>query len=287
MSQRYVVEPPAQPSLPDVGSTHLFSIRRIYCVGRNYVAHAHEMGGDPEREPPFFFSKPADAVVPQGGEVPYPPKTSSLHFELELVVAIGKGGADIPLEQALDHVYGYALGIDLTRRDLQNEAKQMRRPWDMSKGFDWSAPCTAIHPAAEIGHPESARISLAVDGEIKQDSDIALMIWKTHEIVSYLSGLVRLEPGDLIMTGTPEGVGPVKRGQTMERPHGLILLLISGYASACGAGRWWRCTKRALWCSRMSRARSSAVLSPQATQSSTAPCSSALAKASLSGVAST
>lgn len=220
MSQRYVVEPPAQPSLPVVGSTQLFPVRRIYCVGRNYVAHAHEMGGDPEREPPFFFSKPADAVVPQGGEVPYPPKTSSLHFELELVVAIGKGGADIPLEQALDHVYGYALGIDLTRRDLQNEAKQMRRPWDMSKGFDWSAPCTAIHSAAEIGHPESARISLAVDGEIKQDSDIALMIWKTHEIVSYLSGLVRLEPGDLIMTGTPEGVGPVQRGQTMECTFG-------------------------------------------------------------------
>lgn len=216
MSQRYVFEPPAPPSLPVAGSDQLFPVHRIYCVGRNYVAHAHEMGGDPEREPPFFFSKPADAVVPEGGDVPYPPQTANLHFELELVVAIGKGGSDIPLAQALDHVYGYALGIDLTRRDLQNEAKQLRRPWDMSKGFDFSAPCTAIHPASTIGHPESAPISLAVDGETRQDSDIDLMIWKTPEIVSYLSGLVRLQPGDLIMTGTPEGVGPVERGQTME-----------------------------------------------------------------------
>jgi len=216
MSQRYIFEPPAQPSLPIAGSQQLFPVHRIYCVGRNYVAHAHEMGGDPEREPPFFFSKPADAVVPEGGEIPYPPGTSSLHFELELVVAIGRGGSDIPEERALDHVFGYALGIDLTRRDLQNEAKQMRRPWDMSKGFDHSAPCTAVHPASQIGHPESARISLAVEGKVRQDSDIALMIWKTPEIVSYLSGLLALQPGDLIMTGTPEGVGPVKRGQTME-----------------------------------------------------------------------
>lgn len=220
MPQRYVFEPPAPPSLPIAGSDQLFPIHRIYCVGRNYVAHAHEMGGDPEREPPFFFSKPADAIVPQGGEVPYPPKTNRLHFELEMVVAIGRGGRDIPLDQALAHVYGYALGIDLTRRDLQEEAKQMRRPWDMSKGFDHSAPCTAIHPAAAIGHPDRGRITLAVEGEIKQDSDIALMIWKTPEIVSYLSGLVCLQPGDLIMTGTPEGVGPVERGQTMDCTFG-------------------------------------------------------------------
>lgn len=211
----YVVPPPPLPSLPVAGDSRRYPVRRIYCVGRNYVAHAHEMGGDPEREPPFFFAKPADAIVPEGGDVAYPPATSSLHFELELVVAIGRGGVDIAVEQALDHVFGYGLGIDLTRRDMQNEAKQMRRPWAMAKGFDQSAPCTALHPAARIGHPDRGRITLAVDGETRQDSDISLMIWKTPEIVSYLSGLVRLEPGDLIMTGTPDGVGPVERGETM------------------------------------------------------------------------
>jgi len=203
------------PSLPVAGSEKRFPVRRIYCVGRNYAAHTREMGGDPDREPPFFFAKPADAVVPGGGEVAYPPATENLHFEIELVAAIGKGGADIPAERALDHVFGYGVGIDLTRRDLQNEAKQMRRPWDMSKGFDQSAPCTALHPVSAIGHPDKGRISLSVDGETKQDGDVADMIWNTAEVIAYLSGLVRLEPGDLIMTGTPEGVGAVARGQTM------------------------------------------------------------------------
>lgn len=215
MPESYAVPLFEVPTLPVAGSAQRFPVRRIYCVGRNYAAHAREMGADPDREPPFFFTKPADAVVAGGGDVAYPPATGSLHFEIELVAAIGKPGADIPVERALDHVFGYGLGIDLTRRDLQNEAKQMRRPWDMSKGFDQSAPCTALHPVSEVGHPTSGRIALSVDGAAKQDADISQMIWSTAEIVSYLSGLVRLVPGDLIMTGTPEGVGPVERGQTM------------------------------------------------------------------------
>lgn len=215
MPDSYAVPLFEVPSLPVAGSEQRFPVRRIYCVGRNYAAHAREMGADPDREPPFFFTKPADAVVTGDGEVAYPPATENLHFEIELVAAIGKGGADIPVERALDHVFGYGVGIDLTRRDLQNEAKQMRRPWDMSKGFDQSAPCTALHPVSAIGHPDKGRISLSVDGETRQDGDVADMIWKTAEVIAYLSGLVRLEPGDLIMTGTPEGVGAVERGQTM------------------------------------------------------------------------
>jgi len=215
MPDSYAVPLFEVPSLPVAGSEQRFPVRRIYCVGRNYAAHAREMGADPDREPPFFFTKPADAVVAGDGDVAYPPATENLHFEIELVAAIGKGGADIPVERALDHVFGYGVGIDLTRRDLQNEAKQMRRPWDMSKGFDQSAPCTALHPVSAIGHPDKGRISLSVDGETKQDGDVGDMIWNTAEVIAYLSGLVRLEPGDLIMTGTPEGVGAVARGQTM------------------------------------------------------------------------
>jgi len=216
MPDCFVFAPQRQPSLPVAGSRQCFPVRRIYCVGRNYAAHAREMGGDPQEEPPFFFSKPADAVVPGGGEVPYPPETRSLHFEVEMLVAIGKGGEAIAPAEALDHVFGYGLGIDLTRRDLQAEAKRLGRPWDMSKAFDHSAPCSAIHPASAIGHPQSGAISLAVDGELRQESDIALMLWKTPEILSFLSRYLRLQPGDLIMTGTPEGVGSIERGQTME-----------------------------------------------------------------------
>lgn len=193
-----------------------FPVRRIYCVGRNYAAHAREMGHDPDREPPFFFEKPTDAIVPTGSTIPYPKATEDYHHEIELVVAIGKGGDDIPQEAALDHVFGYAVGLDMTRRDLQGIAKKMGRPWDMGKGFDQSAPIAPIHPVSSVGHIDKGAIWLKVDGKITQNADIADLIWNVAETISYLSGLVRLEPGDLIYTGTPEGVGPVARGQRMD-----------------------------------------------------------------------
>lgn len=198
--------------LPIEGSSDTFPVRRIYCIGQNYADHAREMGGDPDRNPPFFFAKPADAVVANGGTAPYPPRTENLHHEIELVVAIGKGGTDITPEQALDHVYGYAVGIDLTRRDIQAEAKKAGRPWDMAKGFDHSAPMTAIRKSSKIGHPDKGRIWLAVNGTSRQDSDLSKQTWAVHEAIAYLSTLVRLEPGDLIMTGTPEGVGALMKG---------------------------------------------------------------------------
>jgi len=194
--------------LPVLGSADLFPVRRIYCIGRNYAAHAREMGAD-ERDPPFFFLKPADAIVQNGATVPYPPATKDFHYEGELVAAIGKGGADIPVERANDHVFGYAVGIDLTRRDLQMEARNKGRPWDMGKGFDHSAPCSEIVPASRIGHPTKGEVSLKVNGEYRQKGDIADLIWTIPESIAYLSGLMRLEPGDLLFTGTPEGVGAV------------------------------------------------------------------------------
>jgi fumarylpyruvate hydrolase len=199
------------PSVPVAGSADRFPVRRIYCIGRNYAAHAREMGAD-EREPPFFFLKPADAIVQDGATIPYPAATKDLHYEAELVAAIGKAGANISVDDANDHVFGYGVGIDLTRRDLQNQAKEMRRPWDMGKGFDASAPCSAIHPAADIGHPTSGAITLKVNGAFKQQGDIADMIWNMPESIAYLSGLMRLEAGDLIYTGTPEGVGAIVSG---------------------------------------------------------------------------
>ena len=203
------------PVLPVAGSSDEFPIRRIFCVGRNYAAHAREMGADPDREPPFFFMKPADAIVPLGGKVPYPPATNDLHHEIELVAAIGVAGRDIPAERALDHVFGYGVGLDLTRRDLQGEAKKAGRPWDMGKGFDHSAPCSAIHPAAKIGHPEKGAIWLKVNGQDRQKGDLADLIWSVPETIAYLSGLVGLAPGDLIYTGTPEGVGAIKVDDTL------------------------------------------------------------------------
>jgi len=211
----YVIDPPVQAELAVQGQESKFPVRRIYCVGRNYAEHAREMGHDPDREPPFFFCKPADAIVPSGSAIPYPLATENLHYEIELVVAIGKGGTHIKAADALSHVYGYAVGIDLTRRDLQGEAKKMGRPWDSGKGFDHAAPCTAIRPASEIGHPTSGRIWLAVDGKIRQDSDIDKLIWSVPETIEHLSGLWELQPGDLIYSGTPEGVGPVVAGETM------------------------------------------------------------------------
>ena len=211
----YVIPAPAQTSVEVAGSSERFPVHRIYCVGRNYAAHAREMGMDPEREPPFFFSKPADAIVPNGAPVPYPPRTGNLHHEIELVVAIGAGGRDIPLADALAHVFGYAVGNDLTRRDLQFAAHEKGQPWDVSKGFDRSAPVTAIRRAAEVGHLERGRIWIEVNGERRQQADLSEMIWNVPEIVAELSTLFDLVPGDLIFTGTPAGVGPVQRGDSL------------------------------------------------------------------------
>lgn len=211
----FVIPAPPVPTVPVVGGG-LFPVRRIYCVGRNYAAHAREMGADPDREPPFFFTKPADAVLTGGRPMPYPSLTESLHFELELVAAIGKGGEDIPEAEALDHVWGYGVGIDMTRRDLQDVAKAARRPWDLSKGFDHSAPIGDLVPAADIGHPSAGRIELTVNGGVRQSSDISHMIWNIAETIAHLSAAVRLEPGDLIFTGTPEGVGATVPGDRLE-----------------------------------------------------------------------
>ena len=210
-----VLPAPPLPTVAVAGTWARFPVRRIICVGRNYAAHAREMGRDPDREPPFFFLKPADTVVDDGATVPYPPETENFHYEIELVVAIGKAGSGIPVEQALDHVFGYAVGIDLTRRDLQLAARAQGRPWDWGKGFDLSAPVAPIRPVSEVGHPASGRIWLAVEGEVKQDSDIAKLIWPVPDIIATASRSMELRPGDLIMIGTPEGVGPVERGQVM------------------------------------------------------------------------
>jgi fumarylpyruvate hydrolase len=213
-----VVPNPPRTALPIVGTDDLFPVRRVYCVGRNYAAHAREMGHDPNREPPFFFMKPADAlqvVPPDGVEHPYPPKTANYHFEVEMVVAIGKGGRDIPVETALEHVYAYGIGLDMTRRDLQDEAKQLRRPWELGKAADASGPVGVLHPVSAIGHPAKGAITLAVDGVVKQRGDLADMIWSVAEQVAFLSTYFEVQPGDVIFSGTPEGVGKVERGQTM------------------------------------------------------------------------
>jgi fumarylpyruvate hydrolase len=211
----YVIAPPPQASVPVVGGGR-FPVRRIFCVGRNYAEHVREMGGNPEREAPFFFTKPADAVLTGGADMPYPPQTANLHHEMELVVAIGVGGTDIPVEQALAHVWGYAAGIDMTRRDLQNDAKAARRPWDMSKGFDHSAPLGLLAPASRLPDPTNGAIELKVNGTIRQSSDLSQMIWSVAETVAFLSSFVTIAPGDLIFTGTPEGVGAVQRGDLLE-----------------------------------------------------------------------
>nr|WP_322791079.1 fumarylacetoacetate hydrolase family protein [Aliiroseovarius halocynthiae] len=189
-------------------------MRRIFCVGQNYAAHAREMGANPDRELPFFFSKPADALVQDGASIPFPPGTSNLHHEVELVVAIGQGGANIAASEALEHVWGYAVGNDLTRRDIQATAKAAGRPWDMAKGFDRSAPCGALHPVKAVGHITQGAISLSVNGETRQSSDISDLIWPVADVIAYLSTLVELCAGDLIFTGTPENVGPLQPGDT-------------------------------------------------------------------------
>jgi fumarylpyruvate hydrolase len=192
-----------------------FPVRRVFCVGRNYADHALEMGGDPTREPPFFFSKPADAVT-VAAEIPFDPISKKFDYEGELVVAIGKGGSNIASDQALDHVYGYSVGCDLTRRDMQGEAKKAGRPWDMSKGFDNSAPIAPLQPAAKIGHPAEGTLTLSVNGSVKQKGDLSQMIWPVQDVIAFLSTLVTLAPGDLIYTGTPSGVGPLVRGDKVE-----------------------------------------------------------------------
>ncbi len=215
----YVFQPAPIPTLPVRGSGRLFPVHRIYCVGRNYAEHAIEMGHDPNREPPFFFQKNPDTLVPDGGEFPYPDRTSDVHHELEMVVALGKGGKDIPEDRALDHVFGYAVGLDMTRRDLQAEMKKLGRPWEIGKAFEHSAPCSEIVPASEIGHPTSGEVRLEVNGEVRQKGDLNQLIWTVPEMISYLSGLFTLQPGDLIFSGTPAGVAAVKRGDLM---HGRV-----------------------------------------------------------------
>jgi fumarylpyruvate hydrolase len=203
------------PSVAIDGSAQRFPVHRIYCVGRNYAEHAKEMGSDPRNDPPVFFTKPADAVMPSDSAIPYPPQTSNLHHEIELVVAIGAGGNDIPAANALQHVFGYAVGNDLTRRDLQSAAKRQGGPWDTSKGFDASAPCGAIRPAS-AGQVASGRIWLKVNGLMRQDADVSTMIWSVPEIIAQLSRFYTLRPGDLIFTGTPAGVGPLVPGDRIE-----------------------------------------------------------------------
>ena len=212
----YVVQPPRVASVPVRGIKKLFPVRRIYCVGRNYAAHAIEMGSDPTREPPFFFQKNPDNVVINNQPFPYPDCSTNVHHEIELVVAMGKGGKNIPIANALEYVYGYAVGIDMTRRELQEQAKKTGRPWEIGKAFEHSAPISEIVPSGDIGHPEKGLISIKVNGEVKQSSDLDKMIWKVPEMIAYLSELFELQAGDLIMSGTPEGVGPVVRGDVME-----------------------------------------------------------------------
>jgi fumarylpyruvate hydrolase len=210
----FVFPPSPRLMLPVVGRESVFPVRRVYCVGRNYADHAAEMGAD-TREPPFFFSKPADSLVPCGGEVAYPPMTRNLQHEVELVVALGQGGAGIPAEQALACVFGYAVGFDLTRRDLQSCAKDKGHPWEMGKGFDQSGPVSALVPAGDAGHPVRGAIWLKVNGELRQSGDLSCMTWNVAEIIANLSTYVRLEAGDLIFTGTPAGVSTVVRGDVL------------------------------------------------------------------------
>ena len=212
----YVFAPPATVSVGVVGESARYPVRRIYCVGRNYAEHAREMGHDPDREQPFFFQKNPDNLVLNNKDFPYPTMTSNLHHEIELVVAMGQGGRDIPAANALAHVYGYALGIDLTRRDLQNEAKKTGRPWEIGKAFEHSAPMTDITPATKSGHLSKGAIWLKVNGEVRQQSDLTQLIWNIPEIIAHLSAIFELRAGDLIMTGTPAGVAAVKPGDVME-----------------------------------------------------------------------
>ena len=211
----YVISPPPVPSLAVEGTGDTFPVRRIYCIGRNYAEHAIEMGHDPNKEPPFFFQKNPDNLLPADQPFPYPPKSEDVHFEIELVVALKGGGTNIPVEKAMDLVYGYAVGLDMTRRDLQGEAKKLGRPWEIGKAFEHSAPCGPLIPAEKVGPLRQGAVTLEVNGEPRQKGDVNQMIWKIPEMISYLSDYFTLAPGDLIMSGTPAGVGAVKRGDVM------------------------------------------------------------------------
>lgn len=213
---KYIIDIGERPSLPVDGSDARFPVGRIYCVGRNYADHAREMGHDPDREPPFFFMKAANSIVQNNSTIGYPVGTKDVHHEIEMVVAIAKGGKDIPVDKALEHVFGYGVGLDMTRRDIQGEAKKMGRPWEMGKSFDESAPVTALRPASKVGHPAKGAIWLKVNGQVKQQGDLAMQIWTVPEQINHLSSLVTLQPGDLIFSGTPAGVGPVKAGDKLE-----------------------------------------------------------------------
>ena len=215
----YIIAPPRQADLAVRGSDRRFPVRRIYCIGRNYAAHAIEMGHDPNREAPFFFQKNPDNLLAAGSDFPYPSKTGDVHHEIELVVALKSGGTNIPVARALDHVFGYGVGLDMTRRDLQGEAKKAGRPWEIGKAFEASAPCSALVPASEIGHPAQGRIWLEVNGKVAQDGDINQMIWKVPEMIAYLSEYFEMAAGDVIFSGTPSGVGPVVKG---DRMHGHV-----------------------------------------------------------------
>ncbi len=210
----HVFAPPAIVTLPVKGESSTYPVHRIYCVGRNYAAHTVEMGGDPDRDPPFFFQKNPDNLV-LDGRFPYPPKSSDVHHEIELVVALSKGGTTIPVEHALDHIYGYALALDMTRRDLQGEMKKLGRPWEIGKAFEASCPCTPLVKADDIGHPQHGTIWLDVNGERRQTGDLDHMIWKIPEMIAYLSELFTLAPGDLILSGTPSGVAAIEKGDKL------------------------------------------------------------------------
>ncbi|MGP6087134.1 fumarylacetoacetate hydrolase family protein [Antarctobacter jejuensis] len=210
----FIFDPAPPASVAIAGSADRIPVRRIFCIGRNYAAHAREMGKDPDRDPPFFFLKPADAVVEDGATIPYPPQTDNFHYEAELVAVIGTGGSNISKDRALAHVWGYAVGNDLTRRDLQLKAREQGRPWDLGKGFDRSAPIAPVHPVSKVGHLSQGAIRLTVNGEVKQQADLSDLIWSVPEMISILSQSIELKPGDLIMTGTPAGVGPLRPGDT-------------------------------------------------------------------------
>lgn len=215
----YAITPPERPWLPVRGSDAIFPVRRVYCVGRNYAAHTIEMGGDPDREEPFFFQKNPDNLLTKGGDFPYPPRSNDVHHEIEMLVALSTGGTDIAVERAMDCVWGYAVALDMTRRDLQGACKKAGRPWEIGKAFEHSAPCSELVRAAEIGHPARGAIWLTVNGETRQEGDLGQMIWKVPEMINYLSGLFELKGGDVILTGTPSGVGPVQRGDVL---HGHV-----------------------------------------------------------------
>ena len=211
---KYVIDTPPVVAIPVTGTDALFPVRRVYCIGRNYAAHAVEMGHDPDREPPFFFQKNPNNLD-TSGQFPYPPHSSDVHHETEMLVALKSGGTNIPLDQALDHVFGYGLSLDITRRDLQGEQKKMGRPWEIGKAFERSAPCGPVHPASVVGHLDQGRVALTVNGTLRQEGDLNQMIWKVPEMISYLSEYFELAAGDVILSGTPSGVAAVEKGDVM------------------------------------------------------------------------